>query len=95
MQEVNGDKTSFRRAGNLAPLLGISDDEAADYSLEGRLSVIGKLQRARRTEIERGKAQSWLYDVNRHLQLCTALRIEYEELAAELKRGKMRPRHDV
>ncbi len=70
------------RCKELAQLLGIREAEAADRSLSGRLKIIAKLKAARRVEIARGRGGSWLYDVNRHLNLCTALRLEYESLAA-------------
>jgi hypothetical protein len=65
----------------LGQLLGISDAEAEDYSLSGRVLIITKLKAARNREIERGQSGSWLYDVSRHLSLCAALRMEYEALA--------------
>ncbi len=64
-----------------APLLGLADDEARDWTLQGRLIIIRKLRRARQTEIGRGKTRSWLYDVNRHVSLCGCLRTEFELLA--------------
>ena len=70
-----------KRARELAQLLGILEAEAADLSLSGRLNIIAKLKAARRVEIARGRTGSWLYDVNRHLNLCAALRQEYEALA--------------
>jgi len=70
------------RSKELAQLLGIREAQTADRSLSGRLKVIAKLKAARRVEIARGRSGSWLYDVNRHLNLCTALRLEYESLAA-------------
>ena len=65
------------RSKELAQLLGIREAQTADRSLSGRLKVIAKLKAARRVEIARGRSGSWLYDVNRHLNLCTALRLEY------------------
>ena len=76
------DEAPDRRRKELAQLLGIRDAEAHDASLGGRLKIIAKLKAARRVEIARGRAGSWLYDVNRHLNLCAALRQEYEALAA-------------
>jgi len=69
------------RSKGLAQLLGIRVDEAADLSLSARLRIIARLKAARRVEIARGRSGSWLYDVNRHLNLCAALRQEYEALA--------------
>jgi len=38
-------------------------------------------------EIARGRSGSWLYDVNRHLNLCASLREEYEALAEYFAEG--------
>ncbi len=76
------DAARERRCKSLAQLLGIRDAEARDPSLSGRLKIIAKLKAARRVEIARGRAGSWVYDMNRHLNLCAALRQEYEALAA-------------
>ena len=54
------------RCNELAHLLGIRETEAADRSLSGRLKIIAKLKAARRVEIARGRAGSWLYDVYCH-----------------------------
>jgi hypothetical protein len=70
------------RNKQLALLLGVREAEAADRSLSGRLKIVAKLKAARRVEIARGRSGSWLYDVNRHLNLCAALRLEYESLVA-------------
>jgi hypothetical protein len=71
-----------KRAKELAHLLGIQESEPADLSPSGRLKIVQRLKAARRVEIARGRAGSWLYDVNRHLNLCAALRQECEALAA-------------
>jgi hypothetical protein len=71
----------FERSPGLEQLLGIPRSEAEDYSLEGRLSVIAKLKAARRAEVARGRSGSWLYDLNRHLNVCGALRAEYDALS--------------
>jgi hypothetical protein len=76
-----------RRCRELAQLLGIRDAEVRDGSLPGRLKLIAKLKAAKRVEIERGRTGSWLYDVNRHLNLCAALREEYAALAAYFADG--------
>ncbi len=75
-------RTAAMRSKQLALLLGVREAEAADRSLSGRLGIIAKLKAARRVEIARGRSGSWLYDVNRHLNLCAALRLEYESLVA-------------
>ncbi len=71
-----------RRCKELMQLLGILEADARDLSLSGRLKIIAKLKAARRVEIARGRAGSWLYDVNRHLNLCAVLRQEYTSMAA-------------
>jgi hypothetical protein len=76
------DAARDRRCKELAQLLGIREADARDPSLAGRLKIIAKLKAARRVEIARGRAGSWLYDVNRHITLCAALRQEYDALAA-------------
>jgi hypothetical protein len=80
-QENAGSKGD-KRCEELAQLLGVRKTEAADKTLSGRLKIIAKLKAARRVEIVRGRSGSWLYDVNRHLNLCSALRTEYDALAA-------------
>jgi hypothetical protein len=76
------DAARVERAKELAHLLGVHEAEAADLTLSGRLKIIAKLKAARTVEIARGRTGSWLYDVNRHLNLCAALRQEYKALAA-------------
>ncbi len=80
------DSTGDKRGKELAQLLGIRESAAGDRSLSGRLKIIAKLKAARRVEIARGRAGSWLYDVNRNLYLCAALRQEYDALAAYFAR---------
>ncbi len=80
-------RTPAARCKELAQLLGIRGEEAADLSLNGRLRIIAKLKAARRVEIARGRSGSWLYDVNRHLNLCAALRLEYEALMEYFAEG--------
>jgi hypothetical protein len=76
-----------KRCRALSQLLGIGEPEAGDMSITGRLTVIAKIKAAKHAEIERGKVGSWLYDVNRHLNLCAALRSEYEALEEFLAAG--------
>ncbi|MFT4078595.1 hypothetical protein [Rhodomicrobium sp.] len=76
------DAEEMKRCKALAYLLGIGEIEAGDTSLKGRLSIIAQLKAARKVEIARGHAGSWLYDVNRHLNICAFLRREYEALEA-------------
>ncbi len=76
-----------RRCKALAALLGLAEAEVRDTSLPGLLKIIARLKAARRVEAARGRAGSWLYDVNRHLNLCAALRREYGALAAYFPAG--------
>ena len=68
----------------LARVLGITEAEAADSSFGGRLRIVAKLKAAKRVEIARGRTQSWLYDVNRHLNLAVLLEQEEAALMADL-----------
>ncbi|MGO9171985.1 MAG: hypothetical protein ACLP7P_08485 [Rhodomicrobium sp.] len=83
------------RSKDLAPLLGIPDAEAADYSLKGRLNIILTLHAAKRVEVKRGRDGVWLYDVNRHLNLSAALTEEIEQLTAWLKCAPDLPLNDL
>jgi hypothetical protein len=86
-KETETDIQKRKRCKGLSQLLGVSEAEAGDTSITGRLSTIAQLKAAKRAEIERGKAGSWLYDVNRHLSLCAGLRREYEALEEFLAAG--------
>ncbi len=81
-----------KRCRGLVHLLGIDEAEAGDTTIRGRLSIIAKLKAARRAEIARGQTGSWLYDVNRHLNICAVLRQEYEALEEVLDGAKSTPR---
>lgn len=70
------------KALKLADLLGISPDLTADESVEGRLAILATLNQAFEVETERGNKKSWLYDINRHLNLCEAIRDEMAGLTA-------------
>ncbi len=63
LNHANMDPASDKRSEELMHLLGIREAEAGDRTLSGRLKIIGKLKAARRVEIARGRAGSWLYDV--------------------------------
>lgn len=72
------------RSRTIARVLGITEADAADTSLGGRLKTIARLKVAKRVEITRGRMQSWLYDVNRHLNLAALLDQEAANLMADL-----------
>jgi hypothetical protein len=72
------------RSRTIARVLGITGADAADMSLNGRLKTVARLREAKRVEIARGRAQSWLYDVNRHLNLAVLLEREEAALMADL-----------
>jgi hypothetical protein len=76
------DVSAEKRGKVLSLLLGTPESDCYDQTLAGRLAIIAKLKAARRGEIARGQAGSWLYDVNRHLNLCAALRLEYRALVS-------------
>ena len=92
VDKVNDRSWRSRRPKQLSQLLGIKEAEAGDESVAGRLVLIAKLKAARRAEIKRGQANSWIYDVNRHLNLCAALRAEYEALTDHLAQGAVEER---
>lgn len=77
-------KDPHARSRTIARVLGITEADAADVSLGGRLKTVTRLQAAKRVEIARGQAQSWLYDVNRHLNLSVLLEQEMAALMADL-----------
>lgn len=72
------------RSRAIARVLGITEADAADTSLNGRLKTVGRLKTAKRVEIARGRTQSWLYDVNRHLNLAVLLEQEEAAIMADL-----------
>jgi len=65
-----------REVRGLARLLGIKCAVAADMKYENRLDIMNRLAAAWRTEVARGKARHYLYDVNRHINLAAALERE-------------------
>ena len=76
----------------IAELLGVTPEFASDRTLERRLVILLNLNEAHKLEIIRGQSlQSgetgrggWLYDVNRQLNLRSALDAETQALDAEL-----------
>lgn len=57
-------------------LLPVSPAEAADQSREGCLRIAVLLKRALRSERRRGASGHWSYDLQRHLALMRALKVE-------------------
>jgi hypothetical protein len=71
------DRAQFpAKALKLADLLGVTPALAADEAIETRLAILAILNAALEAEKVRGKAKSWLHDINRHLNLCAAIRQE-------------------
>jgi hypothetical protein len=83
------DASAEKRSRVLSLLLGMPETDCYDQTLTGRLAIIAKLKAARRGEIARGQSGSWLYDVNRHLNICAALRLEYRALASFFSQAAM------
>ncbi len=81
-----------KRRKLLAHLIDVSEAEAYYRSLKGRLAIIARLKAAKAAEVQRGRNSSWLYDVNRHLNLCFALRTECEALPFLPIAGSKAPR---
>jgi hypothetical protein len=69
------------KALRLARLLGIRLDlalRAVSGNPEARAEILARAISAKKVEVFRGSTGSWLYDVNRHLNLCLAIE-EYKE----------------
>ena len=79
----------YNRATDLARLLPLWPEQLADTSVAGRQRVVQALQRAIRSERQRGVGGHWAYDLARHANLMWALKAERAALA-ELARSSMR-----
>ena len=69
------------KALRLARLLGIRFDlalRAVNGNPEARAEILARAISAKKVEIFRGQTGNWLYDANRHINLCLAIE-EYEE----------------
>jgi hypothetical protein len=67
---------TYDRGRHLPRLLPIGPEELADSTPRGRLKVLCRLARALRAERARGRAGHWTYDLDRHLGLIEAYRVE-------------------
>ncbi len=64
------------RAANLCSLIGISASERDDYSPRGKALILNLLRANLKSERARGKRKHWSYNLNRHLALIDALKLE-------------------
>ncbi len=71
-------------AALLAGTLAIKIEDALDQSIGNRLGILRKLNAALDVERERGKSRSWLYDVNRHVNIALLWEHELVTLSGRL-----------
>lgn len=64
------------RSVHLHALISISPDEAVDYSPRGKALILNRLRSRLKSERTRGKSGHWAYDLNRHLALSEAFKLE-------------------
>lgn len=64
------------RSVHLCALLGITQAELEDYSPRGKALVLNRLREGLKSERARGKRRHWTYDLNRHLALLEAFKLE-------------------
>lgn len=64
----------------LCEIINLSPSEAEDYSIDGRAKILIKLQVAKELEVARADEALQLFNLNRHLRIIRALRIEVSEL---------------
>jgi hypothetical protein len=79
---MNALKKADPHAELIVRLLKIKPEQAQERSLIARLDIASKLAIALRVERTRGKSGHYLYDVNRHINLIQALRVELKGLDA-------------
>lgn len=91
----------FDRETELPKLIGLWPAELRDYSFDGTARIVALLSKALRAERRRGSGGHWAYDLNRHMALAAALKVEevrFAELAAKersaLGAGFRRPRKE-
>ena len=70
----------FDRETELPKLIGLWPADLRDYSFDGTAKIISFLNKALRIERRRGSQGHWTYDLNRHLALSEALKIEQARL---------------
>lgn len=75
---------AYRRDLHLPGLLALWPAELADDSHAGRQRIVARLHRALRAERTRGRAGHWTYDLNRHIALLGALRVETAGLSGRV-----------
>jgi hypothetical protein len=73
--------TAFDRETELPKLIGLWPAELRDYSLGGTARIVALLSKALRAERRRGAGGHWAYDLNRHMALSAALKVEEARLA--------------
>jgi hypothetical protein len=74
--------TSYGDAWPLAKLLGIDIETASNGAIDNRLALMQRVLAALQVERARGKNGSWLYDINRHINLAKTL----DDFLAEINR---------
>ncbi|MEJ2116480.1 MAG: hypothetical protein P8Y36_00700, partial [Alphaproteobacteria bacterium] len=62
-------RTAYNRKEQLPRLIGLWPHEVEDYSEAASERIVALLQKALRSERQRGIGGHWTYDVNRHLAL--------------------------
>ena len=71
----------YDRARDLPRLISVWPSEIESLDAAGHAALIAKIERVLRAERRRGLAGHWTYDLARHSQLLSALRVEVEALA--------------
>lgn len=77
----------FEREVELPRLIGLWPSELTDYSREGTEAIIALIRKALRIERKRSQNGHWGYDLNRHLALSNALKMEKARIS-QLSRDK-------
>ena len=75
-------RQSYERGRMLPRLLPVGPDDITGPEPETTRRIVLRLARALRAERARGRAGHWTYDLNRHVGLVQAMRVEQERLAA-------------
>jgi len=87
----------YTRERYLVDYLGLPlwPEELADMSPAGTRRVIEVIERAADREREWAISGHWVYDINRHIALATALKIERERLAEAEREAEAPTLHGV